>query len=271
MMKPVSHWSRLVLAALLGLALAGCSSNQDYDPTRGWSAERLYEEAKQAMDNRSFQEAIDLFEKLEARYPFGPLARQAQLDIAYSYYQFGQHDAAIAAADRFIKLHPAHEGAAYAHYLRGLVRYNHSRGFINDIVARDMAQMDQSLLRKAFNDFETVVTEHGDSRYAEDAHQRLIYLRNQMARHELQTAQFYFRRSAYAATVNRIEYLIEHYERAPIVTDALALQARAYDEMQMTDLAADTRQLLAQNRAQGQATDTQRRPPDADAPAPPSQ
>ncbi|MDZ7749322.1 MAG: outer membrane protein assembly factor BamD [Halofilum sp. (in: g-proteobacteria)] len=233
----------------LGLACAlvllpGCSQ-KDYDPTAGWSAERLYETAKRFMESAQFQQAVDHFETLEARYPFDPLAMQAQLDIAYSYYRYGEHDSAIAAADRFIKLHPTHEGVAYAYYLRGLVRYNLGRSFVNNVFPRDMSQMDQERLRKAFSDFRTVVTEHPDSRYAVDARKRLVYLRNKMAEHEYETAEFYFRQSAFTAVVNRVDYLLAHYDGAPVMADALALQARAYDRLGLSDLAADTRRVLA--------------------------
>lgn len=235
----------LILALVMLAVTGGCAT--DRDRTAGWSKERLYEEAKRSMEAGSFQDAIDSFEKLEARYPFGPLALQAQLDIAYSYYQFGEEQSAIAALDRFIKLHPTHEGVAYAYYLRGLIRYNRGRTFVNDLFPRDMSQMDQSRLQQAFADFRRVVEQHDDSRYADDARQRMIYLRNQMALHELETARFYFGRSAYTAAVNRIEYLLSNYDGAPAVPDALALQAQAYERMGLNDLAADARRVLRHN------------------------
>lgn len=236
----------LGIALLTAVVLAACSA-KDRDPTADWSKERLYEEAKRAMDGGNFQTAIDYFETLEARYPFGPLALQAQLDIAYAYYRFGENESAIAACDRFIKLHPTHEAVAYAHYLRGLIRYNQGRSFVNDIFPRDMSRMDQQRLRRAFDDFRTVVEQFPDSEYVADARQRLVYLRNEMARHELEVAQFYFRRSAYAAAINRIDYLIEQYDGALVMPDALALQARAYDELDMPDMARDARRVLAAN------------------------
>jgi outer membrane protein assembly factor BamD len=243
--NPIAGPRRLLAAlAILVVALAGCS-NRDHDPTADWSKERLYEEAKLALESAEFQQAIDYFETLEARYPFGPLALQAQLEIAYAYYRFGEHESAISAADRFIKLHPTHEGVAYAYYLRGLVRYNQGRTFFHNVFPRDMAQMDQERLRKAFSDFRQVVAEHPDSRYADDARQRLTYLRNQMAAHELSVARFYFSRSAYTAVVNRVDYLLGHYDGTPAVADALALQARAYEELGMPEVAADTRRVLA--------------------------
>ena len=239
---------RPLCAALLGLALAsGCAALRDHDPTADWSKERLYAEAKQSMESGEFQQAIEYFETLEARYPFGDLALQAQLDIAYSYYQYGEEASAISALDRFIKLHPTHEGVAYAYYMRGLIRFNRGRTFVNDLFPRDMSQMDQERLRRAFADFRRVVEQHGDSRYADDARKRLIFLRNQMAEHELTTARFYFERSAYTAVINRIDYLLSNYDGAPVTPEALALQIRAYERMGLDDLATDARRVLVTN------------------------
>lgn len=237
---------RIGLAALLLAGLAACSQ-KDYDPTARWSKERLYSEAKQAMENAQFQQAVDYFETLEARYPFGPLALQAQLEIAYGYYKFDEFESAIAACDRFIKLHPTHEAVAYAYYLRGLVRYEQGTGFLNNFYARDMAQMDQQRLRLAFADFRTILEQHPDSAYADDARKRMIFLRNEMARHELETARFYYERSAYTATLNRIEYLLSHFDGAPTVPEALELQADTYERLGLEELAADSRRILARN------------------------
>ncbi len=242
------HKRALMAVAVAALALGGVAcSSKDYDPTRDWSKERLYRQAKSSLEAGSFEQAIDYFETLESRYPFGPLALQAQLEIAYAYYQFGQEQSAISALDRFIKLHPTHEGVAYAYYLRGLIRYNRGRTFVNDVFPRDMSQMDQGRLRQAFADFRRVVEQHGDTRYAEDARQRMIYLRNQMAKHELETARFYFERAAYTATLNRIEYLLANYDGASAVPEALALQVRAYEQLGLADLAADARRVLRRN------------------------
>lgn len=237
----------LVAALLAAVALAGCSSAGKQDPTADWSQERLYQEAKRELEYGNFPTAIDHFETLEARYPFSPKAVQAQLEIAYAYYRYGEDESAIAACERFLKLHPTHEAVAYAYYLRGLVRYNQGGTFLSNVFPRDMARTDQQRLRLALNDFRAVVEQFPNSEYAADARKRVLYLRNQMARHELEVAQFYFKRSAYAAVINRIDYLIAHYDGAPAVPDALALQARAYDRLGMADMARDTRRVLAAN------------------------
>ena len=244
----VMPYRTLFLALLVSLALVvgGCAG-RDHDRTADWSAERLYDEAKRAMDGANFEEAIDYFEILEARYPFGDLALQAQLDIAYAYYRFGEDDAAIQAADRFIRLHPTHEQVAYAYYLRGLVRYNRGHTFLHNIWPMDMSQADQARLRRAFDDFRSVVEQHPDSDYAEDAHQRMVFLRNEMARHEFEVAEFYFRRSAYTAAINRIDYLLDHYDGATVMEEGLALQIRAYERLGMDDRADEARRVLTSN------------------------
>lgn len=236
-----------ILLIAASVAVLPACSQKDYDPTAHWSKERLYQEAKRSMENAEFEQAVEYFEILEARYPFGPLALQAQLEVAYGYYKFDEFASAISACDRFIKLHPTHESVAYAYYLRGLVRFEQGTGFLNNFFPRDMSQMDQQRLRLAFADFRTVVRQHGNSPYADDARKRLIYLRNEMAMHEYETAQFYFDRSAYTAALNRIDYLLANYDGAPIVPDALALQVQAYEALGLSDLAADSRRVLARN------------------------
>lgn len=240
------HFTLLTLLALtIALVLGGCASRGDR--TAGWSAEQLYSEAKRAMDGANFEGAIEYFEILEARYPFGDLAMQAQLDLAYSYYRFGEHDAALSATDRFIRIHPTHPAVAYAYYLRGVIQYNKGERFLNRWFPRDLAETDQRLLRSAYEDFHTVVERYPDTEYADDARQRLIYLRNEMARHEYEVARFYFRRSAFAATVNRIDYLIANYDGAPVMPEALVLQAEALEALGLEDRADDVRRVLSEN------------------------
>lgn len=241
------HRTLIPVFLALAVALGGGCASRDHDPTADWSAQRIYDEAKRSMDGADFQQAIEYFEILEARYPFGDLALQAQLDIAYAYYRYGEDDAAIAATERFMRMHPTHEAVAYAHYLRGLIRYERGRSFLNNVWPRDLSQTDQRRLRRAFDDFRTIVQEYPDSDYAEDARQRLVYMRNEMARHEYQVAEFYFESSAYAAAVNRIDYLIANYDGATVMPNALALQIRAYRRMGMDDRAEEARRVLANN------------------------
>mgnify|MGYP003931683199 CR=1 FL=1 len=236
-----------LLAALLCLGLLSACSTTPTDPTAGWSARRLFEEAKLALGNNEFETAISHLEKLRARYPFGRYALQAQLELAYAYYKSDQFDEAIATCDRFIKEHPRNQHVDYAYYLRGLSNFNRSKSLVDVFIPRDDSKRDTLALHNAFADFDTLVRRFPDSSYAADSRQRMIHLRNNMARHELNTARFYYQRGAVVAAANRAKYLLEHFDGTPSTADALALLARSYAVLGEEGLARDTLRVLQRN------------------------
>lgn len=240
---------RIVICLLFVLALVpGCEAwGKKEDITRNWSAERLYEEAKQNLQNGNYDTAIDYYEKLESRYPFGILAQQAQLDIAYAYYKYDEPASAIAAADRFIKLNPRHPSVDYAYYLKGLVHFYQGKGFLDRFIPRDMSRRDQGAARQSFDAFSELVRRFPQSKYAEDAAQRMVYLRNTLAAHEIYVARYYMRRGAYVAAASRARYVVENYQRTPSVPEALVVMAEAYTIMGLDDLASDSIRVLRMN------------------------
>lgn len=228
--------------------VAGCASwGKTEDRTRDWSAERLYDEAKLNMINGDYETAIDFYQKLESRFPFGTLAQQAQLDIAYSYYKFGEPASAIAAADRFIKLHPRHPNVDYAYYLKGLVHFTQGETFLDRFFPRDMSLRDPGAAAESFDAFSELVRRFPDSKYARDASQRMVYLKNMLAQHEIHIANYYMRRGAYVAAANRARYVVENFQRTPAVPEALAVMAKAYTVMGLDELAADSVRVLRLN------------------------
>src|SRR5262245_35274541 len=122
-----------------GLLLAGCSllSGTQEDETIGWSAQRLYGEAKDAMERKDWPKAIKHLEKLEARYPYGRYAQQAQLEVAYCQWKDDDRATAIASADRFIKLYPNHPSVDYAWYLKGLINFGSQQNILAHITTPD--------------------------------------------------------------------------------------------------------------------------------------
>lgn len=237
--------TRLLLIFLVLAATAGCSLlPKQIDETKHWSARHIYTEAKANLNDGNYQQAINYFEKLEARYPFGRYAQQAELEVAYAYYKSGEPDSAVAAADRFIKLHPRNPHVDYAYYLKGLINFNRSPNFLEKLFPQDRSLRDTGSTRQAFLDFRTLVTKFPKSRYAHDAYQRMLYLRNTLAKHELGVARYYMRRGAYVAAVNRCKYILTHYERSPSVAPALFIMAEGYDKLKLPKLAKDARRVL---------------------------
>lgn len=242
---------RLFVIALL-LAGAGCSTTPD-DPYADMSANELYSYAKKALDDGDYETAINAFEKLEARYPFGKYAQQAQLEIAYAYYKFNEPDSAIATLDRFIRSNPGHPYSDYAYYLKGLVNYTRGASIIDRLSRRDPADRDARALRDAFNDFSELIKKFPDSRYSEDARHRLVYLHNIMAQYEVSVADYYLKRGAYVAAANRAKYVVENYQRTPSVAPALRIMVRAYTQLGMDTLAEDARRVLKANTPVGES------------------
>jgi outer membrane protein assembly factor BamD len=237
---------RSLLAALL-VALAACSSLNNEDETLGWSAQRLYGEAKDAMANRDWQKAIKYLEKLEARYPYGRYAQQAQLEVAYANWKDGERASAVAAADRFIKLYPNHPNVDYAWYLKGLINFYELQGPLAWLTTPDMSDRDPKAAREAYFAFKEVVTRFPDSKYAEDSRARMRFLVNSLAANEVHVARYYMKRGAFLAAANRAQYAIEHYPQAPAVEEAMAILVKAYDSLGMTDLRDAADRVLVKN------------------------
>jgi outer membrane protein assembly factor BamD len=226
----------------------GCSTDDNkYDETRDWSAEKLYSRGKEELLGGDYKKAINYYEKLEARYPYGKLAQQAQLEIGYAYYKDKDVVSALAAADRFIKLHPNHPNVDYAYYLKGLVNFNEDLGLMGGISGQDLSERDPKAARESFEAFKEVVTRFPDSRYTADSMARMRYLVNAMARNEVRVAEYYLRRQAYVAAVNRAQAVISNYQQSPMVEQALIVLVKAYDALGLTELRDDSSRLLKLN------------------------
>lgn len=217
------------------------------DETKNWSAQKLYAAAREQMSDDNFERAIKYFETLEARYPYGRYAQQAQLEVAYAYYKDKEAASAIAACDRFIKLHPNHPNVDYAYYLKGLVNFNEDLGILGSLVPQDLTDRDPKAARDSFEALKELVTRYPNSKYTPDAQKRLDYLVNALAAHESHVAAYYYRRGAYVAAVNRAQSMLQQFPHSPAREEALAVMVRSYESMGMTDLRDDALRVLKIN------------------------
>ncbi len=250
-----------VTALLVIITLIACSStphdDDSADETLHWTAEKFYQEAKNTLKIGDYQSAIDYLEKLEARYPFGRYAQQAQLEIAYAYYKYDESESAISAADRFIKLHPRHANVDYAYYLKGLASYPAENDFLEDFMDKDQSKLDPGAARRSFGYFSTLAKKFPDSKYVAESKKRMRFLRNNLAKHEVNVANFYIRRGAYVAAANRAKYILENYQQTPSIPKALTILKNAYEKLNISDLANDTDRIIKFNQ---QAIQTRNKP-----------
>jgi outer membrane protein assembly factor BamD len=239
-----------LLFSLVLLSSCGLLPEQ-IDETKNWSANKFYAEASASMAESDYEKAIEYYQKLEARYPFGRYAMQAQLDIAYAHYKNEEPELALAAADRFIRLHPTNPFVDYAYYLKGIVNFNRSVGFFDRFIPVDSSQRDPGAAADSFKDFSELIRRFPDSKYSADARKRLIHLRNNMAKYQVHVARYYMKRGAYLAAVNRCIEVVEKYQRTPAVEEALEVMIEAYDKMGQETLSKDAQRVLALNREKG--------------------
>jgi outer membrane protein assembly factor BamD len=236
------------LALLLGVLIGACGLlPEEQDETKGWSAQKIYAEAKDNLDKANYEQAIKYYQKLESRYSYGRFAQQAQIEIAYAYFKDSEPVQAVTAADRFIKLHPNHPNVDYVYYLKGLANFNDDLGWAGYISGQDLSERDPKAAREAFDAFKELATRYPGSRYTPDAVARMNYLLNALASHEVHVARYYMKRGAYVAAANRAQFALKTYPQAPANEEGLVILVRAYDALGMNDLRGDAERVLKKN------------------------
>ncbi|WP_338809656.1 outer membrane protein assembly factor BamD [Neisseria leonii] len=242
---------KILLVAALSVILGGCANtgtaDKDAQITQDWPVERLYAEAQDELNSNNYTRAIKLYELLESRFPQGRFALQAQLDTAYAYYKDEEQAKALAAIERFQRLHPQHPSMDYALYLKGLVLFNEDQSFLNRLASQDWSDRDPQANRDAYRAFAELIQRYPDSRYVPDATERMGKLVDALAGNEISIARYYARRGAYLAAAKRAQNILQNFRNTRFVEESLAIMVFSYQKMGRTQLADDTRRILAQN------------------------
>ena len=257
-----------IIFAVVSLLISSCSWMPFVDSDADAKAEKakqeelkqltekgFYDRIQRNLKARNWTEAISNLQGFEAQFPFGNYAEQAQLELIYVYLESQDHEAAVASADRFIRLHPRHPNVDYAYYIKGLAAISQTKGIFSNIMPIDETRRDPGEARQAFATFSELISRYPNSAYAADARKRMLHLRNMLARHEIQAANYYFKRGAYLAATNRGRYVVENFQQTPAVPDGLAVMAQGYYMIGLQDLADDAARVLADNYSDHPALD----------------
>jgi outer membrane protein assembly factor BamD len=232
----------LLAATVLTSACSGNSAKK-----KGLSAEKIAEMAKKDMDNGDYGSAIKAYEELESRFPFASVSRQGQLNLMYAYYKNREPESAEDQADQFIRENPAHPRVDYAYYIKGLATFEGIPNFIERWFRADLSKRPPIDARKSFQAFQTLVQRYPNSDYAADARQRMVFLRDRLANYEVAVASYYLDRGAYVGAINRCKYVLENYDGAPVMREALHIMVASYDKLGMPDLSANAQRVLSEN------------------------
>ena len=246
LIRQTKRRTRLIVLATVLAVLTACAGNDEVQ-TEIQSLTEAYEKAQESIARGNFSGGIQIFEALQARYPFSDLSRQIQLELMYAYFKSGRKEQAIQTADNFMRENPIHARVDYALYIKGLAYFEGEAGFIERTFKKDITQRPPKEVDLAYSTLSRLVERYPSSEYAPDARQRLLFLKNRMAAYENHVADYYLRRGAFVAALNRAKSALEEYNGAEGNARSLQIMADAYDELGMHDLAADTRRVLAAN------------------------
>jgi len=245
-------WSYLTAITLL-LLLTSCSSfsnlasQKKADPTKGYSANKLFQEAHAALTGRDYAKAIKKYEVLQARYPLGRFAQQSLLESAFAYYKYDEADTALDTIDRYTRMYPRSPKMDYALYLRGLINFNRGGGLMDKIFPRSFSDLDNVRQKESFHDFTTLLTRYPKSEYVKDATHRMHFLKNALGQSEVNIAKYYMKRKAYLAAFNRADYTIKHHQGTPAILAALQLKYCAAKALTKHKIATDTQRVIQLN------------------------
>jgi outer membrane protein assembly factor BamD len=225
--------------------LAGCASEKSKDETL--AAGQLYQQIQGNIAAGNYKTAVARLQTLQSRFPFDQFGTQAELDLIYTNYLNKDYDAAEDAADRFIREHPRHPNVDYAYYMKGVAYFDPDVETLMRWLKKDNFQRDPGPAQKSFDAFRNLLLRYPDSRYAADARQRMVFLRERLADFDWVVADWYVRRGAWVSAVQRASYIVQHYPETPRVEDALQIMYTAYIQLGMPQLAEDSRKILEKN------------------------
>ena len=234
---------KILLLGFLVVLLSACSDSaidDSYSAYRHKTAAQLYQASSKQLKKHDYDSAVKNLEALNALYPFGAHAQEGQVNLIYAYYRDDEPEEALAVAERYLRLYPRGRYADYAYYMKGLIATSHGFSWLQRKLGVDPASRDISGYKQAFMSFNQLVRNFPKSQYVPDALIRMRYIRNVLAKHELQIASFYYNRKAYVAAVNRATGIVSHYDRSPSVIPALAILVKSYRALGLKKMESNT-------------------------------
>lgn len=238
----------LILIFIITIVISGCAKDKStVDIYKKYTAAQILKMGEKSLSKHNYSDAAKQFEAIDTLYPFSQEAERGDLDAIYANYKNDEVEAALAAVDRYIHLYPRSEYADYAYYMRGIINFDRGKTWLEKLYTKHIEEQDLDFIKQSFVDFNDLIKLFPESKYAKDAQIRMIYIRDLVAKSELDVAQFYYDRKAYVAAANRANDLVKHYEGSPLVKDALKLMVKSYRALGATEQANESIRILQLN------------------------
>ena len=244
--KTLKFFMVLISAGII-TACGSSSQAKKEDKYFAMTGQDLLAEGDKNLDGASYEIAVQHYEAIEARFPHTSLAEQAKLNKIYAYYHDRQHDKALVEIGEFVRIYPNHESIDYLYYMQGLINFDRARSILDKLLPPDRSKVDQNQMMQSLESFRVVVERYPDGEYAEDSAKRIIYLRNLLAEAEIHKAEFYMERHAYVGAINRAQYVLDNFDATTSVSNALYIQAKAYQALNLPELSQKSIDVLRHN------------------------
>ncbi|MGX2957631.1 outer membrane protein assembly factor BamD [Ursidibacter arcticus] len=243
-MRKFSSIASFILAACI---ISGCS-NSNKNEFEGIPSQELYNKGQTFLQDGDYNNAIRYLDAVDVVSQQGAYGEQIQLSIIYAQYKLGEYYKALDVAERFARTYPNSASMDYVFYLAALSNARLGDNWFQDFFGVDDSKRAIESSRNAFGNFQSIVQHYPHSQYVQDAQNWMVYLRNRLAKHELNIVKFYMKRDAYVAVVNRVEDMLRYYPDTQATQQALPYLQKSFEAMGITDSAQKVATLIEQNK-----------------------
>ena len=233
--------NKILITSIFILLLTSCASKDDEE--REPAEVQLYNLAQDRINAKNYVGAVDSLSRIERFYPFGVYAEQARADLIYAHYMTGDFDSAYASSEKFIRLYPRNTNIDYAYFMRGMTGYYQDDGIIGNVFSLELAKRDVSGAMQSYADLTEFIIRYPESEYIDPARERLIFLRNLIASSELDGAEYYLKRGAFVAALNRANYVLKNIPNSTEKDRALKIMKEAYEQLGYPEYAEKVEEL----------------------------
>ncbi len=217
LIRPPALLACVALAS--AVLIAGCASSGDATSALNTDPpEKMYADADALMSKGKYESAAAKFEDLDRSHPYSPEARRSIVLAAYAYYKAGKVPEAIASAERYTVMHPGTKDAPLAHHIIASAYFDEMKG----------PNRDQQNTRKALEQFRILKTRYPDSKYADDADNKIRICEDTLAASEMEVGRYYLKQKNYIASINRFKTVVSDYQTTAHVEEALMRLTECY-------------------------------------------